>query len=438
MYPIIERREDMKKSLILMLSIAVSLCFSQINISGIVTNSGGTALEGAVVKLEQLGLSDTTGSDGTFELTDTTTGIMGQTTQSTHKMSVNVNGGALFITATEKSPVEITTYNLQGKNLFTLNKSMEVGTHAITLPDLGKGVHLYKVKSGSSEFVLKSCSMAGGAITSLKGAPFTSTAKESRNNALIDDVIKATKSGYLNYRVIVTNSDTSGIEIKMIESAGTVTDIDSNVYQTVQIGNQVWTVENWRSTKYNDGSAIPHVPDTAAWAALSTPGYCYYNNATHADTIKKWGALYNWYVVAPTNPKHIAPAGWHVPTDAEWDTLQNYLIANGYNWDGTTAGNKIAKSMAARTDWADTTIPGTTGSDLSINNASGFSALPGSNRNPHGHFYYQQSVSGYWWSTTEDDASIAWLRNLYYDLEYLFRRDGVKEFGFSVRLLRDN
>jgi len=216
----------------------------------------------------------------------------------------------------------------------------------------------------------------------------------------------------------------------------TVTDIDGNVYNVIRIGTQLWTVENWRSTKYNDGTAIPHVTDDSAWEMLTTPGYCYYNNATNADTIKKWGALYNWYVVAPTNPKQIAPSGWRVPTDAEWDTLRNYLITNGYNWDGTTTGNKIAKSMAAKMDWLNSTTTGTIGCNLSINNTSGFSALPGGVRVYDGSFY-GQGGSGYWWSATEIDSSHACSRSLYCYDESLLRYLNYKSCGFSVRLVRE-
>jgi uncharacterized protein (TIGR02145 family) len=78
--------------------------------------------------------------------------------------------------------------------------------------------------------------------------------------------------------------------------------------------------------------------------------------------MSKYGVLYNWFALATGK---LAPQGWHVPTDADWDTLHNYLIANGYNWDGTTTGNKIAKSMAAQTDWyTGTTTVGAIGNYL--------------------------------------------------------------------------
>jgi uncharacterized protein (TIGR02145 family) len=176
------------------------------------------------------------------------------------------------------------------------------------------------------------------------------------------------------------------------------------------------------------------VTDSAAWKALTTPGYCYHNNTTNADSIKKYGALYNWYVV---NTKKLAPKGWHVPTDAEWDILQNYLIANGYNWDGTTTGNKIAKSMAAKTDWeTSATPPGAIGNDLTKNNRSGFSALPGCYRGIDGNFYLC-SILGFWWSATELDASTAYYRDLSYFVDILLKYNYDKRCGLSVRLVKD-
>jgi uncharacterized protein (TIGR02145 family) len=227
-----------------------------------------------------------------------------------------------------------------------------------------------------------------------------------------------------------------------VDSTGTVTDIDGNVYHTVKIDNQEWTVEDLRVTKFNDGSAIPHVTDDAGWAGLSTPGYCYYDNTTDTDDIKKFGALYNWHTV---NTEKLVPAGWHVPTDAEWKTLENYLVLNGYNWDGTTDTskyNRTGKSLAAKTDWlecADSAYcrNGAIGVDLSGNNRTGFSAIPCGLRNGNGDFNYR-SYNGYWWSATENDASEARNCNMNYTSDYLGRNNYGKSCGFSVRLLRNN
>ena len=195
-------------------------------------------------------------------------------------------------------------------------------------------------------------------------------------------------------------------------------DADGYNYPVVQIGDQVWMAENLKTTRYRNGDPI-----TEQWA---------YNN--DANNAAKYGRLYTWY--AATDSRGIAPAGWHVPTDAEWTTLQNYLIANGYNYDGTTIGNKIAKALATTTDWYTYTGTGTPGADLTKNNSSGFTALPGGNRLKDGTFgnigYY-----GNWWSSTELYTSSAWYRYLIYDGYGLYRGDRTKSYGFSVRCLRD-
>jgi uncharacterized protein (TIGR02145 family) len=222
---------------------------------------------------------------------------------------------------------------------------------------------------------------------------------------------------------------------------GTMTDIEGNMYKTVKIGNQEWMAENLRVTKYNDGGAISKTTSDSIWAACSTsyiPTFCYFENTTDTNGIIKYGALYNGYVVDPTNPKKIAPAGWHVPTDADWTVLENYLIANGYNHDSSTTGNKIAKSLAAQTDWILSTNDGAPGNNLNENNRSGFSALPTGYRNYDGLFYLHGHC-GLWWSATETDALSAYLRDLHYDYKSLYRYgfNNDKSCGFSVRLLRD-
>ena len=218
-----------------------------------------------------------------------------------------------------------------------------------------------------------------------------------------------------------------------ISITDSVADADGNVYHAITIGSQVWTIENLRTTQYNDTTPIPHVTDSAAWASLSTPGYCYYDNDSTSNA-EKYGALYNWHAV---NTGKLAPAGWHVSTHAEWDTLQNYLIANRFNWDGTTSGNKIAKAMTAKTDWDTSTTQGDPGNDIQSNNSSGFSALPGGSRFYDGDFYHPVGRYGDWWSATESVPSSSYNRGLLNSHDGLGRLANRKECGYSVRLVRD-
>jgi uncharacterized protein (TIGR02145 family) len=215
-------------------------------------------------------------------------------------------------------------------------------------------------------------------------------------------------------------------------SAGTVKDADGNKYTTVKIGTQEWMVENLKTTKYNDGTSIPNVTDNDAWVDLSTGAYCNYDNLeSNEDT---YGRLYNWYAV---NTGKLAPAGWHVPTDDDWTILENHLIANGYNYDGTKDEDKVAKSLCAKTKWKISTKQGTPGAALENNNSSGFTALPGGYRHYNYGDFFSIGKYGYWWSSTEYYGYRAYYRRLYYEYEDLDRGSDTKENGFSVRLVRD-
>jgi uncharacterized protein (TIGR02145 family) len=211
-----------------------------------------------------------------------------------------------------------------------------------------------------------------------------------------------------------------------------LTDPDGNVYPTIKIGNQVWTVENLRSTRYNDGTPIALVAAGSDWERTS-PAYCWYDN--EPSNKEKYGALYNWFAIGTGK---LAPRGWHVPTDVEWSQLAEYLVANGYNWDRTSTGtvedNKIGKSLAAKTDWYSDSVPGSIGNDLSKNDRSGFSGLPGGCRDREGDFN-NEGLNGRWWSATERDATDAWDRSLRFGS--LFRNHLSKRNGFSVRLVQD-
>jgi uncharacterized protein (TIGR02145 family) len=109
---------------------------------------------------------------------------------------------------------------------------------------------------------------------------------------------------------------------------------------------------------------------------------CYYDNDVD-KYMDKFGALYNFYAVQTGK---LAPQGWHIPTDADWQKLQDYLIANGYNYDGSTSGNKIAKSLAAKTGWDIVQNVGSVGHDQLTNNRSGFNVIPAGYRAESGTF----------------------------------------------------
>ena len=197
----------------------------------------------------------------------------------------------------------------------------------------------------------------------------------------------------------------------------TVTDIDGNVYHTVTIGTQVWMVENLKTTHYKNGTAIPNVTDNGAWAALATGAYCDYGNMPSNSTT--YGRLYNWYAVN-TSMSLLCPAGWHVPSDAEWTTLINYL-------GGEAIAGGILKEIGL-THWIS---PNT-----SATNETGFTALPGGSRDYDGTFGQLGSYA-HWWSYTVSDISKAWNRYLIYNNSAAYRVDYYKHSGFSVRCIKD-
>jgi len=196
-----------------------------------------------------------------------------------------------------------------------------------------------------------------------------------------------------------------------------VKDVDGNVYKAVPIGTQVWMAENLKTTKYNDGTAIPLVKDDKAWEALSTPAYCWYKN-DEVTNKNKYGALYNWYTV---NTNKLCPSGWHVSTDAEWTTLTTYLKGD------SVAGGKLKETGTVH--WQSPNKGAT--------NESGFTALPGGYRISYGGSFGYIGNNGYWWSPVKDSSSIASYRYIGYGTNNLFSTSYSKHSGFSVRCVRD-
>ena len=256
--------------------------------------------------------------------------------------------------------------------------------------------------------------------------------------------------GNISYKQAVSDIDSVVFYKPTTGSSTTVTDYDGNVYNTVSIGSQVWMKENLRTTHYADGTPILHVTGDSNWDTLDVTdkAYCYYDDdsATNADT---YGALYTWAAAMngaasttnnPSGIQGVCPTGWHLPSDAEWTELENYLADNGYNYDGTTGGgrDKIAKALADSSDWSSSSSTGAVGNTdyPTYRNKSGFTALPGGNRYDNGSFNGIGNY-GYWWSATERFAAGAWSRLMGYADSSVSRLGHYKERGFSVRCLRD-
>ena len=199
-----------------------------------------------------------------------------------------------------------------------------------------------------------------------------------------------------------------------------IKDIDGNVYKTVTIGTQTWMAENLKVSKYSDGTTIPNIIDNAQWQNNTTGAWSYYNN--DATNNSKYGKLYNLYAVSKTTNgnKNVCPTGWHVPSDAEWSILTDFLGGD------SIAGGKMKE--VGTTSW---NSPNTGATNISL-----FTGLPGDYRNYNGS-YFNIGSFGSWWSSTEFDTYYAWSRDLGSNGGLAGYYYNTKDFGLSVRCLKD-
>jgi uncharacterized protein (TIGR02145 family) len=198
----------------------------------------------------------------------------------------------------------------------------------------------------------------------------------------------------------------------------TLSDIEGHVYKTVTIGSQVWSAENLRTTRYNDGSPIPEIIDGYDWEVTKSGAFCAYSNTSNPDSISTYGLLYNWYAV---NTGKLAPAGWHIPSETEWNTLINY-VANSFS-----TGARLKE--AGIKHWL---YPNT-----GANNETGFTALPAGYRLGHTSDYaFISTIGGFWSSTTDPtDNLMGWTYYLYYNNIRMDKGFSLKQNGYSVRCI---
>jgi len=225
----------------------------------------------------------------------------------------------------------------------------------------------------------------------------------------------------------LTSSTTYYVRAYATKSAGTgygsvmffkttVTDIDDNTYQTVKIGDQTWMAENLKVTHYRNGDPIPNVTDDTEWANITNGAYCAYDNdESNADV---YGYLYNWFAVEDS--RNIAPEGWHVPTNNEWETLVDYL--GGYD----VAGGKLKETGTTHWDSPNT------GATNQVN----FTGLPNGNRFYGDGKFHGLGGSGTFWSSTGYNSGNAWSWMLIDNLSGIYNNSPAKNHGKSVRLVR--
>jgi uncharacterized protein (TIGR02145 family) len=198
---------------------------------------------------------------------------------------------------------------------------------------------------------------------------------------------------------------------------------DGYNYATVQIDSQCWFKENLRNDDYNDATAIPGNLDDATWTTTTSGAQTVYGEGSsyvssgssdEAANLATYGRLYNWYAV---NTGMLCPTGWHVPTDAEWTTLED------------TLGGSLVAGTALKVTSSNT--PAWDGS-----NTSGFSALPGGYRYYDDGYFYDQGSYGSWWSSSPNGTD-AWCRDLISGNSDVSRLSDYTRYGLSVRCLQN-
>jgi uncharacterized protein (TIGR02145 family) len=259
--------------------------------------------------------------------------------------------------------------------------------------------------------------MIGDTIT-ITGTGFASKRGSSIVSFNGAEATKFPSWGSTEIKATIPNGATSGI-VSITVNGQTNNEVDivlTITYSEISIGTQVWMKINLDVPKYRNGDLIPQVTDPTEWANLTTGAWCYYdNNLTNGEV---YGKLYNWYAV--NDSRGLAPTGWHIPSDAEWTTLINYL---GGDYIG---GGKMKETGVNH--WQPPNIGAT--------NESGFSALPGGSRGSSDGIF-QNRTRAFWWTSSQENTTSAWYRGLYPNENSVQRTSAIFRDGFSVRCVKD-
>lgn len=245
------------------------------------------------------------------------------------------------------------------------------------------------------------------------------------------------KNGVKSYEALVSNADSIAFN-----TTDTVKDVEGNVYRTIKIGNKLWMIDNLRTTKLNDGTPITNIStDDMKYAngvngvLRTTPAFCWHNNSEYNKWI--YGGLYNWFTIETGK---LAPFGWRVATKEDWAELENYLAANGFNFDGSKSAagsvSKILKAMTSDLYWTSSVVNGAVGNDLKANNKSEISLTPGGSRDGLS-FNQLGSTAGYWTCSWYDDSKANSRYFTANDTGIVQTRTDLKQIAYAVRCVKN-
>ena len=317
----------------------------------------------------------------------------------------------------------VSLFDISGRELLREENNLVRGRHIYRIGGLDRGVYIVSVKSGgfsvSGRLISEGFNKGAGWIiheTLTEVLQKDSDSKRSAAEVVMQytpgDVFKFTAiSG--NYSTVLSTIPSGSTSLTF--NFAKCTDGDGNNYSTINIGPQVWMAENLKTTKFNDGAAIPNVIDNFSWMILETPSYSWFNHDINNKNI--YGGLYNWYTV---NTGKLCPAGWHVPSDTEWTTLINYL--GGF----ALAADKMKErgNIHWKTENNDAT------------NESGFTVLPAGEREYDGVFLNTLGYATYFWSSVASGTYNAWHIALFTHGP-VTTNWVIRTFGFSVRCLKN-
>jgi len=274
----------------------------------------------------------------------------------------------------------------------------------------------------------------GGALVTERGICWSTSQNPTKSNSKnpngtgtgsFTSSLSGLTSGTTYYvRAYATNSMGTGYgdQLAFLSQgpvSGTITDVDGNIYHAVAIGTQIWMVENLKTTHYRNGDLINNLANGTSWAAATSGAYCWYNN-NFATFKADYGALYNGYVVS--DPRNIAPTGWHVPTNMEWYTLINFVGGLLY------AGDNLKEAGSAH--WQ---LPITF-----CTNSYGFTALPSGYRDEISSSPFLWITSeGYWWTSSSFNAEASYCYHISSGTTEIVSVILPVQMGVSIRCIKD-